>query len=134
MMQARCRCGGFRWASSSGPVLQLVCHCTQCRAVSGLPSTRFSFFKVRDTQTEGAFRTVEFVSAAGHRTVRELCAACGQLLIDRTEGYPKIVGVVHDAIDPPVPFAPAHHVWLADRVDGGEEPGPGVPGFAGGAA
>jgi hypothetical protein len=114
--QARCRCGAFRFESSSAPILQLVCHCHQCREVSGRPFSNFSFFKVRDTQASGAVRTVEFTADSGNKTVRELCAACGDLLIDRTEGYPKIVGVVHEAIDPALPFQPAHHVWTESRL------------------
>ena len=116
MTQAHCRCGEFRFESSSAPILQLVCHCTQCREVSGRPYSNFSFFKVRDTQTHGAFRTVEFAADSGARTVREVCAACGDMLIDRTEGYPKVVGVVHETLDPALPFTPLHHVWTDSRL------------------
>jgi hypothetical protein len=84
--------------------------------VSGRPCSNFSFFKVRDTRTEGVHRTVAFTADSGARTVREVCAACGEMLIDRTEGYPKIVGVVHEAIDPALPFQPAHHVWTESRL------------------
>lgn len=133
MSHAQCACGALRFSSSSPAILQLVCHCAQCRQVSGQPYTRFSFFKVRDTTVEGAVRTVEFVSDAGHRTVRECCAACGQMVIDRTEGYPKIVGVVHDTLQPAEPFQPAHQVWTAARAPG-VEPLPGVPAYAAGFA
>lgn len=114
--QAHCRCGAFRFESASPPILQLVCHCTQCREVSGQPFSRFSFFKVRDTQTSGAHRTVEFAADSGSKTVREVCAACGDMLIDRTEGFPKVVGVVHEAMDPALPFTPLHHVWADSRL------------------
>jgi hypothetical protein len=116
MIQAHCRCGAFRFESSSAPILQLVCHCTQCREVSGQPFTSFSFFKVRDTQTQGEYRSVEFTADTGSRTVRELCASCGDMLIDRTDGFPKVVGVVHERIAPSLPFQPAHHVWTDSRL------------------
>ena len=114
--QAHCRCGAFRLESTSAPILQLVCHCTQCREVSGRAYSNFSFFKVRDTQTSGAHRTVAFTADSGSATVREVCAACGDMLIDRTEGFPKVVGVVHEAIHPAMPFAPLHHVWADSRL------------------
>jgi len=113
---AHCRCGAFRFESASPPILQLVCHCSQCREVSGRPFSNFSFFKVRDTQTSGAHRTVAFTAASGARTVREVCEACGDMLIDRTEGFPKVVGVVHEALDPALPFKPLHHVWADSRL------------------
>lgn len=115
-IRAHCRCGAFQFASTSAPILQLVCHCRQCREVSGQPYSNFSFFKVRDTQTTGEYRTVAFTADSGARTVREVCAACGDMLIDRTEGYPKIVGVVHECFDPAPPFRPAHHVWTDSRL------------------
>ena len=109
-------CGAFRFESASPPILQLVCHCSQCREVSGRPFSNFSFFKVRDTQTSGAHRTVAFTAESGARTVREVCEACGDMLIDRTEGFPKVVGVVHEALDPALPFKPLHHVWADSRL------------------
>ena len=115
-IQAHCRCGAFRFESSSAPILQLVCHCTQCREVSGRPYSNFSFFKVRDTQTTGAHRTVAFTADSGSKTVREVCAACGDMLIDRTEGFPKVVGVVQEAINPALAFNPLHHVWADSRL------------------
>lgn len=133
MHQAHCRCGGFRFESSSAPILQLVCHCAQCRSVSGLPFTRFVFFKVRDTQTSGAMRAVEFTADSGARTVREVCATCGEMLIDRTDGFPKVVGVVVDRFDPPIDFKPAHHVWAESRAPGTELPAD-VPVFERGSA
>jgi len=33
--QVHCRCGAFRLESTSAPILQLVCHCTQYREGSG---------------------------------------------------------------------------------------------------
>lgn len=115
-MRAHCRCGAFCFESSSAPILQLVCHCTQCREVSGRPFSNFSFFKVRDTQTSGAHRSVAFTADSGSKTVREVCVACGDMLIDRTEGFPKVVGVVHEAISPQPLFNPVHHVWAESRL------------------
>lgn len=132
MIQAHCRCGAFRFESASPAILQLVCHCHQCREVSGRPFSSFSFFKVRDTQTQGEHRTVAFTSGAGHRTVREVCAACGDMLIDRTEGFPKVVGVVHECLDPAAPFQPLHHVWTSSKLPEVQVP-EGVTAYAEGA-
>ena len=115
-VQAQCRCGAFRFSSSSAPIMQLVCHCTQCRQVSGRPFSNFSFFKVRDTQTSGEHRTVAFTADSGASTVREVCASCGDMLIDRTDAFPKVVGVVHEALTTPMAFTPTHHVWTENRL------------------
>ena len=119
---ARCGCGAFTAKMSSPPVLQLVCHCTDCRAVSGTPFSNFIFFRARDTETSGEAAKREFVADSGHATVRECCAHCGDMLIDRTAGFPKVVGVVVERIEGPFTFTPMHHVWTDSKLPGVEIP------------
>ena len=113
---ARCGCGAFTAKMSSPPVLQLVCHCTDCRAVASTPFSNFVFFRARDTETSGEAAKREFVADSGHATVRECCAQCGDMLIDRTAGFPKVVGVVAERIEGPFTFTPMHHVWTESKL------------------
>ena len=130
---ARCRCGAVTARMSSPPVLQLVCHCTDCRAVAGTPFSNFVFFRARDTEVTGAATKREFVADSGHTTVRECCAQCGDMLIDRTAGFPKVVGVVAERIDGPFTFTPMHHVWADSKLPAVEIPA-GVTAYPRGAA
>jgi len=129
---ARCRCGGLSMNCSSPPVLQLVCHCTDCREVSGAAFSNFVFFRSRDAQLSGEAVRREFVADSGHATVRECCAGCGDMLVDRTAGFPKVVGVVAERLDPPFAFTPNHHVWTDSRLPQVEIPA-GVTAYARGA-
>lgn len=113
---AQCRCGALRASLGSAPVLQLVCHCTDCRAVAGTPFSNFAFFRSRDTTVTGESVRREFVADSGHATVRESCARCGDMLIDRTAGFPKVVGVVAERIAGPFSFTPQHHVWTDSKL------------------
>lgn len=112
---ARCGCGAFSVTVSSPPVLQLVCHCSDCREVAGTPFSNFVFFRSRDAQVQGEATRRSFVADSGHATVRECCARCGSMLIDRTEGFPKVVGVVAERIEGDFAFAPTHHVWTDSK-------------------
>jgi hypothetical protein len=129
---ASCRCGALRAVLASPPVLQLVCHCTDCRAVAGTAVSNFVFFRARDAQVSGQAVRREFVADSGHATVRECCAQCGDMLIDRTAGFPKVIGIVAERLDPPFTFEPQHHVWTDSRLPGVEIP-PGVTAYARGA-
>ena len=129
---ARCRCGSLHLSCNSPPVLQLVCHCTDCREVSGAPFSNFVFFRSRDAQVSGEALRREFVADSGDATVRECCAQCGDMLVDRTAGFPKVVGVVAERLEPPFDFTPNHHVWTDSKVPGAEIP-PGVPAYPRGA-
>ena len=113
---ARCRCGGVQFTCSSPPVVQLVCHCTDCRDVARTPFSNFVFFRVRDAQVSGETVKREFSADSGSTTVRENCPQCGDMMFDRTSGFPKIIGVVAERLAPPFAFAPTHHVWTASKL------------------
>jgi len=113
---ASCSCGRFKFSASRAPVVQLTCHCQQCREASGAPYTNFAMFKVSDADISGPTVVRAFVADSGAKTVRESCASCGELVLDRTEGFPQIVGVVAERIQPPYEFQPRCHVWLESKV------------------
>jgi hypothetical protein len=113
---ASCTCGSFQFKSSRAPILQLTCHCQDCRDVAKQPSTNFAFFKLTAAEVQGATVLHHFVADSGAKTLRETCASCGDALLDRTEGFPKIVGVVAERIQPPFVFQARCHVWAASKT------------------
>jgi len=126
---ARCTCGSFRFNSAREPIIQLTCHCVQCRQVSKSPSTNFAFFKLAEPEVEGKTVVHNFTADSGTKTVRETCATCGEMLTDRTEGFPQIIGVVADRIQPPYEFQARCHVWVESKCTGVTVP-VGVKAFA----
>jgi hypothetical protein len=114
-LHAQCRCGSFKFASAQPPFLQLTCHCEQCRQVAKTPSTNFAFFKLAVTQVQGETITHTFKADSGATTYRETCASCGDMVVDRSEGFPKMIGVVAERIQAPYNFAPRCHVWVESK-------------------
>ena len=129
LVAARCTCGAFQFRSKRAPILQLSCHCGQCRAVSKAAFSNFAFFKRAECEMAGATAVQAFVADSGVQTYRESCAQCGEMVVDRTDGFPQIVGVVAERIQPPYAFQPRCHVWLDSRIAEVDLP-PGVPGHA----
>jgi hypothetical protein len=115
-MVASCACGSFQFKSTRAPILQLTCHCQDCRDVTGQASTNFAFFKLTEAQVQGATVLHHFVADSGTKTLRETCAGCGEALLDRTEGFPQIVGVVAERIQPPYVFQARCHVWALSKT------------------
>jgi hypothetical protein len=113
---ATCSCGSVKFESSRAPILQLTCHCQQCRSASKAPFTNFAFFKHAEALVVGGTAVQEFKADSGTNTSRESCAACGELIFDRTQAFPQIIGVVAERIKPPYTFEPRCHVWLESRV------------------
>lgn len=128
---AQCSCGGFKFKSVSEPARQLTCHCQHCREVSKTPSTNFAFFKLADTEVEGKTVVHNFIADSGANTVRETCANCGEMLFDRTESFPGVIGIVAERIQPPFEFQSQFHVWMASKSDDAVVP-EGMKTFVGG--
>jgi hypothetical protein len=115
LLVARCTCGNFQFKSTRAPILQLTCHCEHCRQVAKAPFTNFAFFKLSEAEVEGKTVTQSFVADSGAKTFREVCATCGELVLDKTEGFPNLVGVVAERIQPPYVFQPRCHVWSQSK-------------------
>lgn len=113
---ASCKCGGFQFKSSREPILQLTCHCGQCREASKKPFTNFAFFKLVEAEVSGNTVIHRFVADSGTKTIRETCATCGESLLDRTEAFPQIVGVVAERIQSPFVFQARCHVWVESKL------------------
>jgi hypothetical protein len=113
---ATCRCGSFTFESSRAPFLQLTCHCQQCRTASAAPFTNFAFFKLAEAKVSGASKVHAFVADSGSKTVREACASCGDVMVDRSEAFPQMIGIVADRLQAPYEFQPRCHVWLESKV------------------
>ena len=113
---ASCKCGGFQFKSANEPLLQLTCHCQQCREASKTPFTNFAFFKLAEAEVNGKTVIHRFIADSGTKTIRETCATCGDPLLDRTEAFPQIVGVVAERIQPPFVFQARCHVWVESKA------------------
>jgi len=63
--RAQCHCGQLSIRFSQAPVAQLVCHCRDCQAVSGMTYAKAAFFKAEEQCAQGEFVAVE--SPTAHR-------------------------------------------------------------------
>ena len=71
---------------------------------------------VAETTVTGSTNVQEFIADSGTKTLRESCAGCGEMVLDRTEAIPQIIGIVAEKLQPPYAFQPRCHVWLESKV------------------
>lgn len=111
-----CSCGQLGFASKRPPVVQAICHCTDCRAATGEPFTLTAFFPSKHIAFRGDVAVRKFVAESGAVTSRESCPVCGSVMIDRSEGVPGLIGVVTRFIAPPFEPKPDCHMWLRSKL------------------
>lgn len=115
-LDAVCKCGKLRFSSGQAPVLQLICHCQDCRDATGHDASSIAFFKKDAVDVAGETIAKTFTSARGNQTMRVACAECDTVLIDKSDAFPTLIGVITDHIAPPFQAAPSCHVWTRSRL------------------
>lgn len=113
---ASCICKKVQFSSASAPILQFICHCQDCRDATGDDYSTTAFFKKDAVKITGEVTTKTYISAKGNRTTRESCAACGTPIIDKSDGFPSLLGVFANRIEAQFKAAPTCHIWTRSRL------------------
>lgn len=115
-IEAKCLCGLVRFESAAAPVVQLVCHCSDCRQATGNEYSTLAFFESATVAIQGECAERAFQANSGAATKRLSCKACDTLMFDRSEGFPTLVGVFVERIEAPFVPEPACQLWTNSRV------------------
>jgi len=119
---AQCRCGEVTFKSTAEPVIQLSCHCADCRDATHQDFSNIAFFKMNTTEVTGELTQKNYMSDSGNKTQRDACASCGTLMFDTSEGFPGLKGVFSQHIQAPFVSDPKCHVWVESKLPETELP------------
>ena len=106
-VQGGCKCGAIRYALTEAPTEIVVCHCPDCRRVSGahalawviLPSAGFHLA----TGTPTAYRSSSHVT-------RTFCGTCGTTLTYQHDDARDSIDVTIGSLDDPEVFRPTEEL------------------------
>lgn len=115
-ISAKCACGALRFQSTAAPVMQVICHCADCRAATGRSFCETAFFRTGHGAITGPQSVTSFVAASGARTERVACSRCRTVMFDTSDRFPDIIGVLAETIEPPFVAKPACHMWVSSKV------------------
>lgn len=100
-----CFCGKIRYQISGEPVLQLMCFCKDCLAITSTDGYAGYMVKEEDFRLiEGAPSTHEKFSSEGRKVIRHFCGTCGTNLFGKTSFG--IISVAAGTLDDPGLFTP----------------------------
>jgi hypothetical protein len=108
-----CLCGNVSYRADAAPVVQAVCHCTECQRQTG---TAFSVV----VGVPRAALTIKGSSLASFTTVgeqhgtdtqRQFCSACGSPIVSFAEAMPEMAFIKAGTLDDASWIAPAVEVW-----------------------
>lgn len=113
MLRGRCECGAVAFEVTGARETITMCHCSQCRRLSGhhWAATNAPFENVVFTEERGL---KWFVSSDWAK--RGFCSECGSSLFYRMNGEAGI-GIAAGCFDTPTGFKPGKHIFTKDKGD-----------------
>ena len=111
----RCLCGGVSYSIDAEPVVQAVCHCTDCQRQTGNPFSVIvgvprAAFNVEGS-TLGSFATIG--EDHGGETRRSFCSACGSPVFSIAAVAPELAFIKAGSLDDASWLEPAVEVWAS---------------------
>jgi hypothetical protein len=111
----RCLCGGVTYSADAEPVVQAVCHCTDCQrqtsspfsVIVGVPRAAFNV----EGSTLASFTTTG--SDHGGPTERNFCSACGSPLFSDAAVAPELTFIKAGSLDDASWLQPAVEAWTS---------------------
>jgi len=113
---ASCSCGKVEFKSTENPVIQICCHCEDCREVTNTDYTTIVLFNSSAVTVSGKLSEYKFTAESGNQTVRESCSKCKTIMFDRSQGFPTLIGVISHQILEPFEAKPTHHIWVKSKL------------------
>lgn len=112
-LQGGCFCGAVRYQAQGMPFNSTLCHCTDCRRISGAPA--LAWFSVASTDlTWLGGEPARFASSPGIE--RSFCPACGTTLTFQDSRWPEEIDVATASLDDPNRVPPGDHTFVRSRL------------------
>jgi hypothetical protein len=108
-----CHCGAVRYEARGQPFHASICHCEDCRRVTGAPCVAW-FSVARD-----GFRVVRGTMrlyASSPKAERGFCGDCGTSLTFAEHGLPGEIDVATASLDDPARVPPVAHLRVARKL------------------
>lgn len=110
-----CHCGIIRYEITDGakPVHHALCHCTDCRRVSGAPAVSWSLF----SKDQVAITGKPAVYNSSPNTSRFFCGNCGtSLFFENPDIFPDQIDIQSATLDNPDAFSLGAQIQIAERI------------------
>ena len=128
---ARCECGALALHIKGAPVVQLVCHCNDCRAFSGMPYSELAFFQTDGLSVHGHASSTTLKGGTGFDKTHYSCASCQTPLYVTVAALNGASAVMANQLSP-FKFEPQAHIWTSEKandvtIPAGITQSPGAP-------
>ena len=114
-LSARCGCGALELNIQGPPVVQLVCHCSDCQAFTAMPFSNIVFFKPSQCHVDGAVVTTALKGNSGFDKTHYACASCQAPVYVAVAVLNGAVAVIASQLSG-FAFEPEAHIWTSEKA------------------
>jgi hypothetical protein len=110
-----CLCGGVTYSADAEPVVQAVCHCTDCQRQTGNPFSVIVGVPRAALDVEGSTLASYATTGEDHGedTVRSFCSACGSPVFSIAAVMPELAFIKAGSLDDASWLEPAVEAWTS---------------------
>jgi hypothetical protein len=111
----RCLCGSVTYSADAAPVVQAVCHCTDCQRQTGNPFSVIVGVPRAAFHVEGSTLASFATTGEDHggETHRSFCSACGSPVFSIAAVAPELAFIKAGSLDDASWLEPAAEVWTS---------------------
>ncbi|VXB48877.1 Aldehyde-activating protein [Massilia sp. 9I] len=112
-LQGGCFCGAVRYTVTGEIFNNTLCHCTDCRRISGAPALAwFSARRADFRYTKGEPQRF----ASSEHVLRGFCPQCGTTLTFEDARWPEELDITSASLDDPEQAPPGDHTFVRSRL------------------
>ncbi len=112
MLAGGCFCGAVRYQVTAEPFHSTLCHCSDCRRMTGAPVAWFTVPVSGFQFTAGAPRGFR----SSPKVERQFCGDCGTGLTFQHADLPQEIDITTCSLDMPEQMAPKDHTFTRSRL------------------
>lgn len=114
-LTGRCLCGGVTYSAEAEPVIQAVCHCTDCQRQTGNPFSVIVAVPRDAFNVEGDTLAMFATTGEDHggQTERNFCSACGSPIFSAAAVMPEMIFLKAGSLDDASWLEPAVEAWTS---------------------
>ena len=115
-IDAACHCGAVRYEAEVDPRRVIICHCTDCQAISGAPYRVNVLALASNVRMTGEPKTYVKTGGSGDPVVTAFCGVCGTALYSCKGDPPEVLALRLGAIRQRAELTPAAQGFCASAL------------------
>jgi hypothetical protein len=111
-----CHCGKITYEAAIDPDYVIICHCTDCQAVSGAPYRANVPVLAEKFKLRGEPKTYVKTAASGNEMTLAFCGECGSALYSTKKGDQAIFNLRLGAVKQRAELTPKAQYWCGSAM------------------